>query len=61
MRNYRNSKELIKFGKNAQKSTKVKDGLEKREQNQQPPDYWRWAEQEQDTISTYCGYGLFVF
>jgi hypothetical protein len=24
MRNYRNSKELVKFGKNAQKSTKVR-------------------------------------
>jgi hypothetical protein len=24
MRNYRNSKELVKFGKNAQKSTEVK-------------------------------------
>jgi hypothetical protein len=28
MRNYRNSKELVKFGKNAQKSTKVKDSRE---------------------------------
>jgi hypothetical protein len=28
MHNYHNSKELVKFGKNAQKSTKVKDRQE---------------------------------